>query len=189
MKKRGTLGATAAPVDATSARGLKPGDAAIAPVPEWPDPRVPDGLTFDVDRKFDAPVALRVLTPRKHDAEHLARAYAATRARFIDFADKRKVGASVEVHPLNLAVVPQRVICDPRIYSAPDTPSDTCADKRFYYEPVTRTLFVVDDDSTETVNLAEGAAVHLCRTTPALHKQGCGATLLNPYFDEIERDL
>jgi hypothetical protein len=191
MKKTGTPRAAAAttPGDPAKPAGAPRGvDASIA-VPEWPEPLVPDGMKFEVDQRFDAPEAVRVLATRKRDAQHLARTYVATRSRFIDFADKRHVGAAVEIHPLNLAVVPQRVLCDPRLYAPPDAPSDKCADLRFYYEPRSRTLYVVDDDSTELVNLPEGAAVHLCRTTPALHAKGCGATLLNPYFDEIERDL
>jgi serine/threonine protein kinase len=191
MKKSGPTRAVAAspPGDAARAAApVKPADAAIA-VPEWPEPLVPEGMKFDVDQRFDAPEAVRVLSTRKRDAQHLARTYVAARSRFVAFADKRQVGAAVEIHPLNLAVVPQRVLCDPRLYAPPDAPSDKCADLRFYYEPRSRTLFVVDDDSIELVNLPEGAAVHLCRTTPALHAKGCGATLLNPYFDEIERDL
>ena len=116
------------------------------------------------------------------------RTYQAARARFVDFADQQKVGAPVEVHPLNLALVPQRVLCDPKLY-APDAPGAKCADLQFYYEPRSRTLYVADDQAAETVGIPEGAAVHLCRTTPALHAKGCGATLLNPYFDRIEGDL
>jgi serine/threonine-protein kinase len=191
MKKTGTSGAAAAVAPGAAAKPVgtsHPADAAMA-APEWPEPLVPEGLKFDVDQRFEAPEAVRVLSTKKRDAQHLARSYVAARSRFVDFADKRHAGAAVEVHPLNLAVVPQRVLCDPRLYAPPDAPSDKCADLRFYYEPRSRTLFVVDDDSTELVNLPEGAAVHLCRTTPALHARGCGATLLNPYFDEIERDL
>ncbi len=196
MKKTGTTRAAAEtpPGASTSAGGTGKGgaasDASAMVAVDWPEPMLPDGLSFDVDKRFDAPESVRVLSARKRDAMHVARTYLAARTRFMDFAEKQKVGVPVEVHPLNLAIVPQRVLCDPKLY-APDPPpsKDKCSNLGFYYEPVTRTLFVVDDNSTEIVSIPEGAAVHLCRTTPALHQKGCGSTLLNPYFDEIERDL
>jgi serine/threonine protein kinase len=192
MKKTRTTRASAPPGEAAGvavASGPRASDAAASDAPpEWPEPLRPEGLSFDVDRRFEAPQSVRVLSARKHDAAHLARTYLTARSRFIDFAEKQKVGVPVEVHPLNLAVVPQRVLCDPKLY-APEAPSDKCSNLGFYYEPRTRTLFVSDNDATELVSIPEGAAVHLCRTTPALHQKGCGSLLLNPYFDEIERDL
>jgi hypothetical protein len=190
MKKTGGASAQAGGTPATTGEGraARPDGAPALAASDWPEPLQPDGLRFDVDKRFESPEAVRVLSARQRDAAHVARSYVAARSRFIEFADKQKLGVPVEVHPLNLAIVPARVLCDPRLY-APEPPSDKCADLGFFYEPRTRTLFVTDDASTELVSIPEGAAVHLCRTTPALHQKGCGSTLLTPYFDEIERDL
>jgi hypothetical protein len=167
---------------------VAPADAAVVAPSAWPDALRPAGVTFVVDEKFEAPQEVRVLATRKLDAAHLARTYTLARSRFITFADAQQVGVPVEIHPLNLAIVPARVMCAPEL-TAPEPPGPKCADQAFYYEPRSRTLFVPDDESAELVAIPEGAAVHLCRTTPVLHQRGCGATLLRPFFEEIERSL
>jgi hypothetical protein len=97
-------------------------------------------------------------------------------------------GAAVEVHPLNLFIAPPALLCDARVH-APEKPPSNCAKLAFFYEPGSRTLFVPDDDMLEVLGIPEGAAVHLCRTTPALHQKGCGKALLEPFFDELEGSL
>jgi hypothetical protein len=94
----------------------------------------------------------------------------------------------VEVHPLNLAIVAASAFCDPTMYAGDPLP-DKCQNTGFHYDPASRTLFVPQGKTLEILDLPEGAAVHLCRTTPDLHRKGCGATLLNPYWDKIEAEV
>jgi serine/threonine-protein kinase len=167
------------------AGAAKAADGAAPVEPAWHEPPVLPGVTPATDKKFDAPDDVRVISVRSLDADKLAKSYVAARARFVDFAARRGAGAPVESHPLNLYVVPKATMCDPALY-APDAPLGNCASLGFYYAPQSRTLFVPDDADLERLNLPEGAAVHLCRTTRSLHEKGCGKTLLNPYFDAIE---
>lgn len=182
LLQRGAGGSAGAPADGVAAAA----DAA-APVPRgWPDPPAFADLALATDQKFGGGEKVRVLAAEKKDAVHLASTYVAARKRFIDFAARQKVDAAVEIHPLNLFIVPARIMCDKRI-SAPEPVPRNCVNLGYYYEPRSATLFVTDDESTEVQSIPEGVATHLCLTTAALRDR-CDA-LLTPYFDEVESGL
>jgi predicted Ser/Thr protein kinase len=154
----------------------------------WPTPQLVPGITPVVDQRFDAPELVRVIAPRAVDAAELARAYVAARGRFAAWAEARH-GATAVIRPLNLVVAPPDVLCAAVARYTPSAAPADCATKppRFLHVPRSDTLYVLDDERLETVNLPEGASQHLCTNTPALLEKRCMRSLLPPYWDEIER--
>jgi hypothetical protein len=155
----------------------------------WPEPLVVAGLVPQVDKTFDGGEQVRIISPRQIDAAHLALVYQAARARFATYLAAKSVGKSFEVHPLNLVVAPPAVMCSRELWNdtAEGPPAD-CANSqiRFRYLAKPMTLYVLDSEELEPVNLPEGAAAHLCRSTLALLELGCNKNLLPPFWDEIE---
>jgi serine/threonine-protein kinase len=156
---------------------------ARAPSPLWPPPFVLPQMTFATDQRFDAPRSVRVLAVQAVDAAAVADAYQAARARFAAFVISRGDRRAAELHPMNLVVAPPGTLCDARLF-APDPPPPDCAELSYRYQPVERTLYL--GEGYVPLDLVEGAAVHVCRTTPVLHKAGC-LRLLEPFFEEVER--
>ncbi len=169
--------------------GLRRGPApAPAAAPAWPAPQLVDGFAAQVDVKFEAPELVRVLAPRPADAARVARAYVAARARFAAWAAAQH-GASVEIRPLNLVLATPEILCAAVAAYTPSAAPADCVAKppRFLHVPKGATLYVLDDERLEAVNLPEGAAQHVCANTPALLEKRCMRTLLPPYWDEVER--
>jgi tRNA A-37 threonylcarbamoyl transferase component Bud32 len=173
----------------TKPSGPTTGDAGFArsEEPEWRKPPTLADLRLKTDRRFTGAEQVRVLASRGVDAAHVARVYSDARKKFIDFV-AAETGGTVEVHPLNLFIAPPALLCDPRIH-APEPPPKNCKKLGFHYEPQSRTLFLLDDEQLESLGIPEGAAVHLCRTTPSLHQKGCGKVILDPYFDALEKEI
>jgi tRNA A-37 threonylcarbamoyl transferase component Bud32 len=151
------------------------------------EPFLAGGFAPVIDRRFERPVAVRVLAARELDAEGLAAAYAAAVRRFTAYVD-RTAGVAVETPALNLVVAPASVLCTPELHAAP--PPDDCLARppRFVYPPRRRTLYLLDDEHLERVNLVEGASAHVCISTPALLELRCMKNFLPPFWEEIERD-
>jgi predicted Ser/Thr protein kinase len=165
--------------------GLRRGQAPPpAEPPPWPAPQLVAGFTPTVDESFGAPELVRVLSARPVDAARLARTYVAARARFAAWASAQH-GATVTVRPLNLVLATPALVCA----AIPSGAPPDCASKppRFVHLPKASTLYVLDDDGLETINLPEGTSQHLCANTPALLEKRCMKTLLPPYWDEVER--
>jgi hypothetical protein len=134
------------------------------------------------DQSFPGPEQVRVIAPRAIDAAQVARVYQAARARFADYLSRKKVG-TFEVHPLNIVIAPAAIMCSRELWT--DTPPAGCEAERMRYRDEQKTLYVLDSEELETVNLPEGAATHLCRSTLALLEIGC-KNLLPPFWDEVE---
>jgi hypothetical protein len=136
-----------------------------------------------VDRRFDEPARLRVLAARPLDADRLAAAALAARARFGTYARER-LGAVVTVAPLSVVVAAPAILCAPELH--PGGVPAACADRppRFVYPPRRATLYVLDDDGLEGANLIEGMSAHDCISTPALLERRCMRGVLPPYWDE-----
>lgn len=165
----------------TGAVAASPTAAPSSP-PTWPEPfRLPE-LALPIDQRFEAPRSVRILATRSVDVLAVAEAYVTARARFSAYVEGRGDRPPPEIHPLNLVIAPAGTLCDARLH-APDPAPANCADLSYRYQPVQRTLYV--NEAYEPLDLVEGAAVHLCRTTPVLHKASC-RRLLDPFFDEVE---
>ncbi len=150
----------------------------------WPEPLIVAGLTPQADETFRGAEQVRVIAPRAVDAAHLARVYQAARARFEDYLKRKHIGKTFEVHPLNLVVAPPAIMCSRELWS--DAPPQNCETERIRYLDKHMTLYVLDSEDLEAVNLPEGAAAHLCRSTLALLEIGCNKNLLPSFWDEVE---
>ncbi len=159
--------------------------ARSAPPPAWPEPALAAGFTPTLDRRFDEPEAVRVLAARTVDASRLATRAVSARRRFAAYA-RDKAGVELAVAPLNIVVARPGVLCAPELY--PSGVPEGCAERppKFRYRPPA-TLFVLDDEQLEGVNLAEGVSAHLCISTAALVERGCMSAFLPPFWDEVEQ--
>jgi serine/threonine protein kinase len=159
---------------------------APAPRPGWPEPMVVPAFAAKVDQKFDGAEQVRVLAARDLDAAHLAATYVEARNRFSAYLRGRGIKAEVTLRPLNLVVASPAVMCDAALYAPNPVPAD-CTTVRTRYRDQEATLYVLDSDSLERISIPQGAAAHLCRSTPALLEIGCNKDILPLFYDEIEK--
>jgi tRNA A-37 threonylcarbamoyl transferase component Bud32 len=172
-----------AAIIATRGAAKPPADAAADPLAS---PLLAPGFTPAVDRRFERPGPVRVLAARADlDAERVAAAYAAARARFAVFARER-AGVEIATPPLTIVVAPPRVLCAPELHDAPLPADCEASPPRFAYPPRRATLYVRDDELLD-VSLVQGAAAHLCISTPALLELRCMKNFLPPFWDEVEK--
>jgi hypothetical protein len=150
----------------------------------WPEPLLVAGMTPQTDETFRGAEQVRIVAPRAIDANQVARVYQAARARFEDYLKRKNIGKTFEVHPLNLVVAPPAVMCSRELWN--DAPPQNCETERIRYLDKHATLYVLDSEDLEGVNVPEGAAAHLCRSTLALLEIGCNKNLLPPFWDEVE---
>jgi serine/threonine protein kinase len=164
-------------------KGTAPPDATAAN--PLPPPLLVTGFKPTLDKSFDAPEPLRILALRDVDAAKLAALSHMVRGRLADHLSRKGVTHPVLFHPLNIVVAPPDVMCSPELF-APNAPPPDCKTLRFHYKDKQRTLYLLDADSLEAINLPEGVAAHLCITTPDLVRLGCMKNLLPPFWDEVE---
>jgi serine/threonine-protein kinase len=158
-KTTGPSGATTAPV-------VKP-KAKVS----WPLPHSIAGEIVATDEKFDAD-GLRVQSSEKRDAGKVRaevrailddlRVWLATS----DVPAARALAADFHPPPLNLVIVPQKLIDDGSLF--PELPTNSGSTYPYRYIEKKRTLFMNDSKGFERQDLADGVALHVLAWAPSI---------------------
>lgn len=139
-----------------------PGKAETSAAPQWPSPFLPPGIQFEIDQSYPED-ALRVLAIKGWDAERVHAAYLQGNRLFREFLQKRGLAENPGSLPLNIAIVPQQVFCDPLTYEQ-QSPDEACQDLGVYMRLKERTLLVVSEKDELDRNIAYGTAQAICFT-------------------------
>jgi hypothetical protein len=129
---------------------------------------------------------VRVLATRAVDPEHIAAVCSAARARFAEWV-RAHGGAEVESPPVNVVIAPAAILCAQELQKKLSPAECGARPPHFAYPPRRSTLYVLDDERLESVNLVEAVSAHVCINTPALLEKRCMLNFLPPYWDEVER--
>jgi hypothetical protein len=137
----------------------------------WPTPHAVAGEIIATDEKFEAD-GLRVQSTQKRDATKVRDAYrdilAELRAWLTtsDVPAARALAKEFHSPPLNLVIVPQKLLDDGSLFPEfPTTAGSTYPDR--YFEN-TRTLFVNDSKGFERRDLPDAVAQYVLSWAPAL---------------------
>jgi hypothetical protein len=140
----------------------------------WPLPHSIAGEIVATDEKFEAD-GLRVQSTEKRDATKVRdqvrailddlRAWLGTS----DVAAARALAADFHPLPLNLVIVPQKMIDDGSLF--PDMPTSEGSTYPYRYIEKKRTLFVNDSKGFERADLPDGIALHVLTWVPALSNE------------------
>jgi len=137
----------------------------------WPLPHSIAGEVVATDEKFDAD-GLRVQSTEKRDAAKVRDAYKAILAELkawlpsTNLPAARALAEDFRVPPLNLVVVPQKLLDDAALW--PDLPTDKDVNYTYRYVQQRRTLFVNDGKGFELHGLPDGVALHVLNPVAAL---------------------
>lgn len=156
-------------VDASSTTAGKPVKK------QWPDPYVPPGVKFDVEKEYPDD-EIRIRAPEGWDPDAIRRSYTAAYARFEAFLGQRGLAGNSARPPVSILIVPRHALCDERNYERrKEAPSKSeCERTELHYRPSERTLFIINKKTTLDYNIDYGVALAVCLHTPI---DGCGAAL------------
>ena len=164
---------TKTPPTGANATGVAATGAALKPPgrPTWPLPAAIAGEIVATDEKFEAD-GLRVQSTEKRDAAKIRddvhaildelRVWLATS----DVPAARALATDFHPPPLNLVIVPQKMIDDGSLF--PDLPTNEGSTYPYRYIEKKRTLFVNDTKGFERRDLPDGVALHVLTWVPAL---------------------
>jgi serine/threonine protein kinase len=154
-----------------SKKPVKPvAKAAERPAMSWPLPHSVVGEIVATDEKFEAD-GLRVQSTQKRDAAKVrddVRAILAELRAWLATSDvpaARALAADFHPPPLNLVIVPQKLLDDGSLF--PDMPNSPNGYTYRYIEKK-RTLFMNDSKGFERQDLPDGIALHVLTWVPAL---------------------
>jgi serine/threonine protein kinase len=164
------------PQKATTTLPVKPPPptgAAVQPKPPmtWPTPHAVAGEIVATDERFESD-QLRVQSTQKRDANLVRDQYkqilGALRAWLAtsDLPAARALSKDFRVPPLNLVIVPQKLLDDASLF--PDLPTDPGSSYTYRYVDKKRTLFVNDGNGFERHGLPDGVALHVLNPVSAL---------------------
>lgn len=102
------------------------------------------GLTFAVDETF-AEDALRILSVQKRSIDEVREIVADGREYYQKLSEKEGWAPATTQTPLSVFLVPQSVLCDPRLYERGE-PSQRCQEDKAWYRPHEFSLYIVLSD-------------------------------------------
>jgi serine/threonine-protein kinase len=172
-----TAAPTASSTGAGGTSGAARAPAAAKPAtPPWPAPHALAGIALATDEPFPRD-GVRVQATGARDAAALRDQYLAVLRTLQPFLvasnlpAARGLGARFVASPLNLVVVPQAVLDDPRLWPGVEvTPGHSYSNR---YMPAAQTLFVNDSPGFEQHDLAYGVALHVLSPVRALSTDDC----------------
>jgi hypothetical protein len=139
--------------------------------PAWPLPHAIAGEVVATDEKFEAD-GLRVQSAQKRDAAKVRDEVKAILDELrvwlaaSDVPAARALAADFHPPPLNLVIVPQKMIDDGALF--PELPTPPGASFAYRYIDKKRTLFMNDTKGFERQDLADGVATHVLTWVPSL---------------------
>jgi serine/threonine protein kinase len=157
----------------TAVKVPPPTGATVKPKPPmtWPTPHAVAGEIVATDERFE-PDLLRVQSTQKRDANKVRDQYKEILTRLrawlatSNLPAARALANDFRVPPLNLVIVPQKLLDDASLF--PDLPTDPGASYTYRYVDKKRTLFVNDGSGFERHGLPDGVALHVLNPVGAL---------------------
>jgi hypothetical protein len=135
----------------------------------WPEPHaVARARTWKLDRRY-ADVQLRVLAPGEQDPEALREVYRRAQHAYRAYLSDEGMSFDFPIGPLNLAVVPQALLNDARLW--PQTKPNVDYPTR-YLAP-SATLYVHDGPNMAQTDLVFGLGLHFCALISQLSNDRC----------------
>ncbi len=142
--------------DAPAATAPRPADAADG---ARPAAFLPPDLAIQRSGE-DPPQGLTVHVAGDWAPGEVIGAWTSTKGRFERYLAERQVVAPLPA-PITVVVVPQRTLCDVRIFEGGEVP-DKCGAMAYYYRPGEQTLLVADDRARLGPNLGGAMGFIAC---------------------------
>ena len=137
----------------------------------WPDPKLLPDLTIKTDQRYEDDL-VRVIATTEREPKFLLDAFKGAESRFKRYLRTKDV-SDVTFQPVNLVMVPEHVLCDPRLYQKGQVDPD-CHTMQSWYLPNEKTIYVSDKATDVEDAILDYVAMNIC-----LHQQArdCEATL------------
>ena len=149
---------------------------------DWPAPHLVPGMAFTTDQRFDGD-RLRVLSVARRDAARVRAQVLRAQRDFAASLTAQGVTGRVDPPPLTVVIVPQRAMCDDRIYERGQAQAG-CESRSSWYRPREKTLYLTDDEAGFAPRLAFSVAVGMCLHGDA---PGCDEAAVRFGHAELQR--